>query len=51
MKCVKKTKLVCTYYDKCTNAANCQNVPKGIRENLQKEEREEYLKKGKMVIV
>lgn len=50
MKCVKKTRYVCTYYDKCKNASICQNVPKGIREKLQSEEVEEYRKNGKLVI-
>ena len=34
MKCNKGTKLVCTSYEKCSNAVTCKNVPKGIKEKL-----------------
>lgn len=34
MKCNEGTDLVCTYWDKCQNANICENVPKGIRRNL-----------------
>ena len=44
MKCNRETELVCYYYDKCKLAYNCRNVPRGIRENLKKQEVAKRLK-------
>ena len=37
MKCNKKTNLVCTYWEKCSDAQSCPNVPTGIRRKLKGE--------------
>lgn len=36
MKCNASTNLVCTYWEKCPKAQFCPNVPKGIRDKLNK---------------